>query len=87
MANKRRSVSDAEILRTIALLPDPVCTAPELAERLDMSRQGVNKRLKKLREKHLVGHKEVGAHAAVWWLTSEGRDDLALYEFGDIKSI
>jgi DNA-binding MarR family transcriptional regulator len=68
--------SDEEILREIALAPDPVVTAPELAERLDYSRQGVNNRLKTLVEDGYVRRKDVGARAAVYWLSERGRKEI-----------
>lgn len=71
---RKREVADEEILRAIALHPDPVVTAKEVAEPVDMSPQGVNKRLRQLADDDLVVRKKVGAHAIIYWLTDEGRE-------------
>jgi len=73
MAGKNRQVSNEELLRAIALSPDPIVTAPEIAERVDLTRQGVNNRLPELVEIGYLKKREVGAKAIVYWLTDEGR--------------
>lgn len=65
---------DDEILREIALAPDPFVTASELSERLSYTRQGINNRLNELVEKGLLKRREVGARAVVYWLTDEGKE-------------
>lgn len=77
MAGRKPTVDDAEILREVALAPDPIVTAPELAERLEMTRQGVNHRLDQLVEKGYLEEREVGSRAVVYWLTDEGRETVA----------
>lgn len=74
MAGRKPTVSDEQVLREIALMADPVVTAPELAERLDITRQGANYRLGQLEEDGYVKSKKVGAHAIVYWLTEKGRE-------------
>ncbi len=44
----------------------------ELTEPMDMSRQGVYKRLKKLEDDGLLNSKKTG-QTRNWWLTDEGR--------------
>lgn len=73
MAGRKPTVSDEQVLREMALMADPVSTAPELAERLDMTRQGANYRLGQLEEDGYVKSKKVGAHAIVYWLTEKGK--------------
>lgn len=70
---RKRSTSDDEILTAIALHPEPVVTAGEIAERVGMTNAGVNKRLPELEEDGLIIRKEVGAHAVIYWLTDTGR--------------
>lgn len=65
--------ASVETLTVLALQPDPVATAPELADDLDVSAQAVNKRLSTLVENGYVESKKVGAAARVYWLTREGR--------------
>jgi len=69
-------VSEEDILREIALSPDPVVTAAEIAERTDYTRSNVNYRLSNLVESGDVKRKEVGARAVVYWITDAGRKRL-----------
>jgi len=71
---RNKEVSDEEIARAIALHPDPVVTASEVAESVDMSKQGVNKRLRELADEGYVVRKEVGARAVIYWLDDKGRE-------------
>lgn len=59
------------------MIPDPVFTAPELAEYLPISNQSVNSRLNRFEDEGLVESKSVGAAAKVYWLTPKGRNQLA----------
>jgi predicted ArsR family transcriptional regulator len=70
-------ISDCEILRAVALAPDPIVTAPELSGRLDYTRQGVRGRLKDLEEEGLMKSREVGSRAVVYWMTPDSRQKLA----------
>lgn len=70
---RKREVSDQEILQAISLHPDPVVTASEIAEAVDMTNTGVNKRLNQLVEDEFVVRKDVGARATIYWLTDEGK--------------
>ncbi|QIO25380.1 MarR family winged helix-turn-helix transcriptional regulator [Haloarcula sp. JP-L23] len=70
-------VSDDDILKEIALCPDPIVTASELAEKLPYSRQRVNQILDEFVENGWVDEREVGARAIVYWLTPEGQQEIA----------
>jgi predicted transcriptional regulator len=74
---RKREVSDEEILRAIRLHADPVVTAREVADIVDMSSQGVNKRLRELVDQELIVRKEVGARAVIYWLSDAGRGRLS----------
>ena len=76
MAGRPKDVEDWEILEAATVIHGPA-TAKELAERLDMSRSGVNKRLDKLVDRGLLFEKKVGANAVIYWLTDEGERHLA----------
>ena len=78
MVGKNRRVTNEEILRAVALSPDPIVTAPEVAERLGYTRQAVNQRLPELVESGYLNRRQVGAKAVVYWLTEEGRQKAAL---------
>jgi len=67
-------VSDGEFVQAIALHPDPVVTASEVANAVGMTSQGANNRLRELAENDLVVRKEVGARAVIYWLTEAGKE-------------
>lgn len=73
---RRKRVEDDEILRAIAVSPDPIVTASELTERVDYSADGVRNRLEDLEEEGLVMSRDVGSRAKVWWITTHGRQRL-----------
>ena len=76
MAGRKRQITDQEILRAVALSPDPIVTAPELAAELGVSRQGLNPRLQQLVDSGALEKRSVGSRAAVYWLTDDGRQAL-----------
>jgi len=76
---RQPETSDNEILKAIALHPDPIVTASEIASRVDMTNAGVNQRMPDLVADGLVVRKEVGAHAVVYWLTDKGKQQLGGY--------
>jgi len=69
---RKKTVSDLEILREFALEEAPYIHPTELTNTLDMSRQGVYKRLVQLEEDGLLESKKA-ADARNWWLTDDGR--------------
>jgi len=56
-----------QVLRVLQEHPDPVVTATELAERLDVSAETARRYLSELNENGEVRRKQVGARAVVWW--------------------
>jgi len=66
--------SDVRYIKAIATHPDPVVTAPEIAEAIDVSQQAAYDRLSNLESRGLVKSKQVGARARIWWLTTTGRE-------------
>lgn len=70
---RKRETTDDELLREILMHPEPVVTAKEIAERVNMTNAGVNKRLPQLVDDNLVVKKVVGANAAIYWLTEKGK--------------
>jgi predicted transcriptional regulator len=71
---RSKDTSDEEILRAIALHSDKAVTSSEIAEQVDMTSAGVNKRLRDLAESGDIVRKEVGARAVVYWVTDQGRE-------------
>jgi len=76
MAGRKPTVSDVEILHKIAIAPDPFVVASELTDELDMSRQGVLKRLKQLADDGLLHSKKAGS-VTVFYMSGEGRNYLS----------
>lgn len=62
------TVSDERILDVLGNGQDPIRTVPRMAEEIDLSRDGLRRRLIKLEKKGQVKSKDVGANAVVWWL-------------------
>jgi len=77
MENSRSEVDDEDILRIFALSPDPVLSAPEIAEELPITNQAVNKRLRRMERDGILTSKKVGSAAKIYWLTDKGRAQLA----------
>lgn len=76
MTGRKPEISDSEILQEFAESPDPVLSAPEIADRFGYSTAGIYKRLRDLRDDGLLDSKKIGQGRA-WWLTDEGREYLA----------
>ncbi|PSQ51617.1 winged helix-turn-helix domain-containing protein [Halobacteriales archaeon SW_8_65_20] len=74
---RKPTITDAEILRVVRLLPDPVVTANEISDEIDMTPQGVNSRLDDLVEDGYLRQKNVGSRAVVYWLTESGKEKAA----------
>lgn len=77
VVGRKKTISDQEILREIALSPDPIVTTSEIGDKIGMSPQGVYSRFVDLCEDGLIDSRQVGASARVWWLTDAGRQELA----------
>lgn len=77
MGGRKPTVPDKDIIREIATSPDPIVTAVELSDAIEMSQQGAYSRLESLEEKEFVRSKKVGSRARVWWMTDKGRQQLA----------
>jgi len=67
-------VTDDELLAAIHTHVDPVVTASDVAERVGLTSQAVNKRLPRLVEEGYLRKKKVGASAVVYWTTQSGRE-------------
>jgi DNA-binding MarR family transcriptional regulator len=74
---RKPETSDEEILRAIALHPDRVVTASEIADCVGMTSAGVNKRLPELVDDGVIVRKKVGANAVIYWLSPAGREQIA----------
>jgi predicted transcriptional regulator len=62
-------LSEQGILKLFDRADAPFLTAPEIAEKFDVTRQAVNYRLRQMKEKGLVSHKKTGARSVGWWAT------------------
>ena len=68
----RQRVTDSDVLEALREQPDPVATAGELAEALNVSSETARRHLSELHEQELVDRKTVGARAVVWWALDTG---------------
>ena len=60
-------VSEQDILKVFDNADAPFMTAKEVADALPITREAVIYRLKKMRERGIVGSKKTGARAVGWW--------------------
>lgn len=60
-------VTDSDVLRALHEQPDPIATARELADILDVSSETIRRHLTELHDKGQVDRKKVGSRAIVWW--------------------
>lgn len=77
MTGAPAQVSDEELLVAVRLHTDPAVTASDIADRVGLTPQAINKRLPKLVDEGWLRKKRVGAAAAVYWLTESGRERAA----------
>lgn len=66
--------SDIKYIRALVEFPDPVITAVELADKVDVTQQAAYNKLTDLQERGIVRSKKVGARSRVWWITTDGRE-------------
>jgi len=67
------SKDDIDILRYFVESPDPVLFTAELAEKMEMTTEGVRHRLNNLVERGLLRTKKPGHRTRVYWISHEGR--------------
>lgn len=67
MSQQDEQITEQDILKVFDASPDPFLTAPEIAAELPVTRQAVNYRLDRMREKGLVEKKTTGARSVGWW--------------------
>ena len=68
MATTRPTAGDSEIVTVFEQADEPVLSAPEIAEAIGMTRQGVTYRLNQLEAEGVVARKRLGSRAVAWWL-------------------
>jgi len=71
-----REATDQRILEAIRNSYAPAVGTSEVADKLGVERQTVDKHLRKLDERELVETKLIG-QVRVWWLSDDGRKWLA----------
>lgn len=67
----KQTVTDDEIVQTMAEHPDPVFTTAELADIFEMSSEGIRGRLNALEEQGCVCRKKPTARTVMWWVHSD----------------
>ena len=64
----RQKVSDDQVVQLFRDAGQPIRTAGDLTQQLPITRQAVNKRLKRLSSNGLLCRRKVGSSAVVYWL-------------------
>ena len=70
-AGRPQKVTTPDVLEALRSVDEPVGTAAELAEKLEVSSQTIVRRLEELEDDEVVERKRVGANAVVWWIVEE----------------
>lgn len=66
-----------EVLKMFALSPKPALAATDLDDAMEMTDEGVRKRLKKLEKCGYLKSAPAGERTQIYWLTDAGREFLA----------
>lgn len=74
MARGSATANDISYLRVFVEHPDPVLTATEVADELDVSQQAAHKKLKALQDSGFLRSKKTGSRSRAWWITTDGRE-------------
>lgn len=77
MPGRNPQVSPEEVMKAIAMHPEPVVTASDINEEIGLSRDGARERLKSLAEDGYLDVKRPGSSALVFWMTDKGRATLS----------
>ena len=67
------TVTAEEVMRAIALHPEPVVTARDINDTLDLEPASALARLNALCEEGYLHKKQPGSSAAVFWMSDEGK--------------
>jgi len=65
---------DEDLKKVFREADDPVLSAVEVAEELDVTQQAAHKRLSNAHDYGNIKRKTVGARAVVWWLPGHDED-------------
>jgi len=80
-------VTAGDILAALRAHAEPVATAGDLAEPLDVSAETARRHLTTLRERGDVARKDVGARAVVWWATDSDQNDAPAAPLQDLVGL
>lgn len=75
MSDNRTTVPDEDILSAIRDHYAPVIGTKDLADKVGITRQAVDKRLRRFEDDGLVETDKIG-RSRIWWLTTDGRRKL-----------
>ncbi len=73
-ASKRGGTGSEELRRIFEQSPDPVLSAVEVAEEMEITQQAAHAKLTKAHEQGCVKRKKVGSRAVVWWFPDQDCD-------------
>ncbi|ELZ39331.1 hypothetical protein C471_08435 [Halorubrum saccharovorum DSM 1137] len=66
------SITTLDILRVFLKSPDPAFIAPEIADEVGHTTDGVRRRMNALVDQGLLAKKKTGERSVLYWITEEG---------------
>ncbi len=81
MPGRKPEAATEDVMKAIAMHPEPVVTASDVHEQIGLSKDGARERLKSLAEEGYLGVKRPGSSALVFWMTDKGRRALTDAQF------
>lgn len=77
MTGRPPTVEPIEVVRAVALHHEPVASARDINEQLDLEPDSMRERMKRLADDGYLGVKKPGSSALVFWVSDKGRELLA----------
>ena len=71
MPQGEKTVTDDEIVQWMCETPEPAFTTAEIAEKFDMTAEGMRGRLENLRDGDQVYRKKPTSRTVIWWTDSD----------------
>ena len=66
-------IEPIDILRQFVVSPEPAFVAKEIAESLDVTKEGARHQMERLVERGLLTRKKPTSRVVIYWITDEGR--------------
>jgi DNA-binding MarR family transcriptional regulator len=66
-------IDPVDILHHFVVSPEPAFVAKEIADALDVTKEGARHQMERLVEKELLARKKPTSRVVIYWITDEGR--------------